>query len=97
LKESFTDPRPYLQNPNIKPQHCTISFAYPSGHSMGASFAATGIFLDLFHSTPISFQFQRDFNIIYSNIVYYICLVFAIYWQTSIPYSRYLNGMHTVD
>ena len=97
IKMIYSTPRPYLVNPDITPYKCALCYANPSGHSFASTMAGFTIFLDLFHSTPT----QSSKNLAqYSEVsasLYKFCLFLAIFWVLSMPTSRYIGGMHTLN
>ena len=84
----LADPRPYMIEQDIKPLHCSDSFGKPSGHSTAAAISFA-IFLDTFHG--------KDTKVSVRPVFYYLALVFTIFWYISIPYSRFLMGVHSLD
>lgn len=98
MKLAYADPRPYMISPTIKPLHCSKAFGNPSGHSCASSIMAGCFFLDIFHGTPIieSQQGQPKLRF-YSKVTYTIGLLLAIYWSVTIPYTRFVMGVHSLD
>lgn len=96
LKLIYAEPRPYQLDHDIVPFKCKATFGNPSGHSMAASVAAIVIFLDIYHGTPVTYKHRED-SIYHGWCSYLMSLLFAIYWFFSIPYSRYLGGVHSLD
>lgn len=88
LKLAMANPRPYMISDNIHPFKCSTSFGNPSGHSMAASLASTAMFLDVFHGDN-----QRTFK----WPTYILGLFFALFWTFSIPYTRLLMGVHSLN
>ena len=93
FKLAYHDPRPYMIQPLISPEKCSLGFGNPSGHSHASSEFAITLFLDVFHGAQIGTSIERFF----SKPTYFICLVLAIFWACSIPYSRFVMGVHSLD
>lgn len=89
FKLAYHDPRPYMIEPAIHPFSCETAFGNPSGHSSASAFLSLAMFLDIFHGTN-----GKNF---YSRAQYCGGLTFALYWAMSIPYSRFLMGVHSLD
>lgn len=96
LKLIYAEPRPYHLDSGIEPFKCKATFGNPSGHSIAASLAAIVIFLDIYHGTPITYKFGED-SIYHGWCSYLMSFLLAVYWFFSIPYSRYLGGVHSLD
>ena len=97
VKLFYAAPRPFWLDERIHPFKCSLCFGSPSGHSFAAVLSAICIPLDLFHGSPTSFKNRGDEKIFYSKWVYYPTIAFAIYWLFSMPYSRFVGGMHSLD
>lgn len=52
--------------------------------------------MDIFHGVPITFSFEGD-NIYHGKCKQFLCWLLAIYWTISIPFTRYLGGVHSLD
>jgi len=52
------------------------------------------VFLDVFHGKAPG---NQDEPIFYSKGSYYFSLLFCIFWAISIPYTRFLMGVHSLD
>jgi membrane-associated phospholipid phosphatase len=96
LKLSYANPRPYMLDSNIIPESCAKAFGNPSGHSAAASCIAVALFLDVFHGTTQNLD-KKYKPYFYSKMTYFACLLFALYWAVSLPFSRYLIGVHSLD
>lgn len=98
FKLMYSDPRPYLLNENITPLVCSKEFGNPSGHSSASAMISIVLILDIFHGSPLKSDSKGQPIIQYKNyIIYIISLIIAIYWAVSIPFSRYLLGVHSLD
>ena len=93
FKLSYHDPRPYIVAPWITPYKCSKGFGNPSGHSSAASLIAVTLFLDVFHGSKVGNSIVR----FYSKWTYGTYLFLSVYWSASIPYSRFLMGVHSLD
>lgn len=94
FKLAYADPRPYMIDKEIVPYTCSKAFGNPSGHSSAASLFAIVCFLDIFHGKPA----DKISDIRYCNwLVYILAIIVAIFWSSSIPFSRYLMGAHSLD
>ena len=93
FKLAYHDPRPYMVDPLITPYKCSKGFGNPSGHSSASSLSAITFFLDIFHGSQIGNSILRYF----SKHVYVVSLILNIYWAASIPYTRFLMGVHSLD
>jgi membrane-associated phospholipid phosphatase len=91
IKLSYAQPRPYLENLNIKAYQCPTEFGNPSGHSSASMGVAIVLFLDVFHGQT------RGVLKFYSAAVYYPSFIFGIYWLVSIPITRIVLGVHSFD
>lgn len=96
-KYFYAHPRPYLHDGNIKPVKCQLSFGNPSSHSMASSIAPIVMILDIFHGSPISLDSVKENQIFYSNMTYFFSLLLALYWQISMPYIRFIGGVHSLN
>lgn len=92
LKQFYHEPRPYMIAPYIKTAHCSKEFGNPSGHC-SASYILIAHFLDKFHGSENKFVGKR----VQSSIAYFLTLGCLIIWLTIIPYSRILDGVHSID
>lgn len=97
LKMAYAQPRPFWLDAKIQPFKCSLCFGNPSGHSFSAILAATCIILDVFHGSPANFNNWSDENAFFSGWTYYPSLLFALLWSLSMPYTRYVGGMHSLD
>jgi membrane-associated phospholipid phosphatase len=88
LKLAYHNPRPFMIEPNITPLKCSSSFGNPSGHSTGSALFAIVVFLDVFHGKN---------NKYHKSTIYYVSLILAAYWAVSIPYTRLVIGVHSLD
>lgn len=77
----------------IIPYTCSTSFGMPSGHSSASQVISIVIFLDIFHGKTSPYYKQ-----IYGPwYVYVFCLILALFWSFTIPFSRFLLGSHSLD
>lgn len=93
LKLAYHDPRPYMVASWIKPFKCSKGFGNPSGHSSASSLWAITLFLDIFHGAKIGNSIERFF----SRWFYFLSFCFCAYWAITIPYTRFLLGVHSLD
>lgn len=93
FKLAYHDPRPYMILSTITPNKCSVGFGNPSGHSHASSTFAVVLFLDVFHGAQIGSSIERYF----SKTIYYLSLALAIFWAASIPYTRFVMGVHSLD
>lgn len=96
LRLTYASPRPFHLDPDLNPWICYATYGNPGDHSLAAITAAIVIFLDLFHGTPISFAYEND-SIYHSWSLYCLFLVVSLYWIISMPFSRYLGGIQSLD
>ena len=94
LKLAYADPRPYMIDEDIVPIRCSTGFGNPSGHSLAATLSSITIFLDVMHGYTHK---GRPSSISRYSLVYYLLLVIALFWAGSIPYTRFLMGVHSLD
>ena len=92
LKLVYHEPRPYMMNSDIQPIDCDKSFGNPSNHSGSSFLFAFAVFLDIFHGKPFT---KKVYS--YSWTLYIMALSFAIFWAISLPYTRVLLGVHSVN
>ena len=92
LKQFYHAPRPFMVNPMIKTMHCSKEFGNPSGHSTAAYFLIAH-FLDKFHGKESKYVGKR----IQSLALYYLSLFLLCIYLVAIPYSRLLDGVHSID
>lgn len=100
FKLAYNDPRPYMISSNIRPFSCSIGFGNPSGHSSSASLFAVLLYLDLFHGSPVSNDTQylkKQMSVTSNWAVYALLTSFFIFWAITIPYTRFLMGVHSLD
>jgi len=95
LKLAYADPRPYMIDKDIVPIRCSKGFGNPSGHSLAATLSAITIFLDVMHG--YTHKGNPRHTVSRYSIVYFILLAFALFWAGSIPYTRFLMGVHSLD
>ena len=93
FKLFYNHPRPYMIDGNIKPISCSKSFGNPSGHSCSASLFAIVVFCDVFHGS----QMGQKPSKFYSWYTYISVLLFMLFWAGSIPYTRFVMGVHSLD
>jgi len=75
---------------------CYPTFGNPGDHSLAGVMVAIVVFLDIFHGTPIAFSYAHD-NIYHHWVWYVIAIVVCFYWVISMPFSRYLGGIQSLD
>jgi len=51
----------------------------------------------VFHGAKAKVEDQNYKPLMYSRVSYYFWLALALFWATSIPYSRFLMGVHSLD
>jgi len=93
FKLAYHDPRPYMINPNIKPISCSRAFGNPSGHSSSSLIVPIVVFLDIFHGKTHKY-YKPEF---FATPPYVISLFVAIFWPATIPFTRYVLGVHSLD
>jgi hypothetical protein len=96
LRMTTADPRPFHLDQNIEPWMCYATYGNPSDHAVAAFTAVIVIFLDLFHGTPISFSHTKD-TIFHSWGWYLLYILVGLYWVITMPYSRYVAGVQSLD
>eukprot|EP00356_Strombidium_inclinatum_P011479 CAMPEP_0170480330 /NCGR_PEP_ID=MMETSP0208-20121228/1212_1 /TAXON_ID=197538 /ORGANISM="Strombidium inclinatum, Strain S3" /LENGTH=154 /DNA_ID=CAMNT_0010752861 /DNA_START=310 /DNA_END=771 /DNA_ORIENTATION=+ len=94
LKLAYHDPRPYMFSPNIEPISCSTGFGNPSGHSSASAVIALTLFLDTFHGYTHKSAISQKF---YTSAAYYGWMLVGLYWAASIPFTRYLMGVHSLN
>ena len=92
----YAEPRPYMIDPTIEAMRCSKQLGNPSGHSSGALVTAISIFLDIFHGAQVG-KINPSKHKFYRSCTYYSCLIFAIFYGLSMPYTRYFTGVHTLN
>lgn len=98
FKMLYHDPRPYMVETSIKPVYCSREFGNPSGHSLAAALFSIVVFLDLYHASPIRSDLQGKPRTLFANwFVYFVSGLLLLYWAASIPYTRYVMGLHSAD
>jgi len=80
----------------IVPFGCDPTFGNPSGHSLFAWTSAVTIILDIFHSVPVTFYYDGD-SIYHGWFAYCSSMFLALYWMITIPFGRYIGGVHSMD
>ena len=93
FKIAYHEPRPYMVNSGIIPISCSRAFGNPSGHSSSAIIVPIVLFLDIFHGKTMRGHLPKYFN----TPTYIICLFFAFLWALTVPFSRYVLGVHSLD
>ena len=97
FKLAYGDPRPYMVNGEIHPYECTSKFGNPSGHSSAAQLFGFIVFLDVFHGKHYNFKKGLP-NVTFASWAWYIfCLVLSLFWAITIPFSRWMLGVHSLD
>ena len=94
FKLAYADPRPYMISEKIHPWTCSKEFGNPSGHAMASSIFSIVLFLDIFHGKPIK---GSDVPQESSWCVYIVSALLGLFWATSIPFTRFLLGAHSLD
>lgn len=77
----------------IKPISCSKSFGNPSGHSSASILFGVALFLDVFHGSTKNPGDVRYFG----KGVYFLFLFLAVLWSATIPFTRYLMGVHSLN
>ena len=72
------------------PIKCSAAFGNPSGHSSASSLIAFVVFMDVFHG-------KSDHRKIFTKLQYTLGITLALYWAGTIPYTRFLMGVHSLD
>ena len=103
-------PRPFMASTALKGQidyiygiKCSSEFGNPSGHSLSSALFSIMLFLDVFHDESKSFRrrpltkSEIKSRTGFWKCNYYIWLVLASYWAISIPITRYVLGVHSLD
>jgi membrane-associated phospholipid phosphatase len=93
FKLAYHDPRPYMINSNIAPISCSRAFGNPSGHSSSSLILPIVLFLDIFHGRTYKAH-KPEF---YSTPPYVLSLFLALFWPCTIPFTRYVLGVHSLD
>lgn len=93
FKLAYHDPRPYMINPNIVPISCSRAFGNPSGHSSSSLIVPIVLFLDIFHGKTYK-DHKPEF---YAYPPYMLSLFVALFWPCTIPFTRYVLGVHSLD
>ena len=93
FKLIYADPRPYMMDSAIKPISCSKSFGNPSGHSTASSMITIVLFFDLFHGRSKT----GNGRLFFKSWQYMFGMILALFWAASIPYSRFLMGVHSLD
>jgi membrane-associated phospholipid phosphatase len=88
FKLVYADPRPFMITDKIKPIGCYSEYGNPSGHSWASMTFPIVLFLDQFHGKDQTSK---------SWFAYIISLILGIYWAITIPFTRYLLGVHSLD
>lgn len=91
----FGDPRPFHIDQKISPWMCYSTYGNPGDHAVAGATAAIVIFLDIFHGTPVSYSY--DNQIFHGWLSYLFSFLFGIYWAITMPYTRYLGGIQSMD
>lgn len=94
FKLAYADPRPYMISEKIHPWSCSREFGNPSGHAQASAMVALGVFLDYFHGKQIDSNAPPKYT---SWAAYLLGAALALFWATTIPYSRFLLGAHSLD
>jgi hypothetical protein len=86
-----------MVQPKIGAFSCSTGFGNPSGHSFASGMIFL-IFLDMFHGSPLRKNREGLPNTWFiPNILYYMVLLMAFFWATTIPFSRYVLGVHSLN
>lgn len=97
FKLAYHDPRPYMILSTITPEKCSSGFGNPSGHSNASSLFAIALFLDVFHGAQIDKVTEHSVERFFSIYQYLFSLALAVFWAASIPYTRFVMGVHSLD
>jgi membrane-associated phospholipid phosphatase len=62
----------------------------PSGHSSASQVISIVLILDVFHGHERQIKF-------YSNKAYIAAIIVCLFWSATIPYTRFLLGVHSLD
>ena len=90
FKLAYAEPRPYMIEPGIVPLYCSKSFGNPSGHSSVSILIGILLILDIFHGKEKEVKY-------YSNKAYVPAVFLAIFWAITIPYTRFVIGVHSLN
>lgn len=93
---TFADPRPFHLDKDINPWMCYATFGNPGDHALAGMLGVIVIFLDMFHGTPIKFNYEND-SIFHAGWLHCVAVLFSLYWIISMPYARYLAGVQSAD
>ena len=95
MKLALAQPRPYMVQSSIVPISCSRAFGDPSGHSSASIIIGMVLFLDTFHGKTT----KGCEPFYYGNKMwqYYLALFLAVFWATTIPFTRFLLGAHSLD
>jgi membrane-associated phospholipid phosphatase len=95
FKLIYHDPRPYMASSDIQAYSCSKEFGNPSGHSFSSSLTFSMLFLDIFYGENV---FKNNLVLNQDNkFLKAIFFVLGLSWAASIPFSRYLLGVHSLD
>ena len=100
MKLIYHYPRPYfvIQSDQISILRCDKEFGNPSGHSYASSMIFILLYLDLFHGAKYTkSQADQELPDKFRMILQPICFILGLTWATTIPFSRYLLGVHSLD
>jgi len=99
FKLVYANPRPYMIDTEIIPVKCSDGFGLPSGHASSSSVFAIAIFLDYFHGSDINSDINKDFSKtkFHGYFRYIMSLLLALFWAASIPFTRFILGVHSLD
>ena len=87
----------------IRAESCSTEFGNPSGHSLSSALFSIMLFLDMFHDQQKTF---RRVPLRKSEVKpregfwkfnYFLWLILAFYWAITIPITRYILGVHSLD
>lgn len=98
MKLIYHQPRPFMIDSTIISYSCSKGFGNPSGHSSAAWSFAIILFLDIFHGMPHCKNQRRLQDVFFpSHLTYLVGLLLALCWVISLPFSRFILGVHSLD
>lgn len=96
MRLTFADPRPFHLDAKIVPWKCFVTYGNPSDHALCSILISIVVMFDLFHGVPITFSYAGD-SIWHGWCLYLLMWLAGIWWTLSMPFSRYLGGMQSLD
>jgi len=84
-----------MDSERFVPGSCSKEFGNPSGHSYSAAMVFIVLYLDLIHGERVTKaeNLFKDSNIIAKVGIFLVGFI----WATTIPFSRYFLGVHSLD